>query len=85
MMPTTKQTVSVRLDHEAKLRVEQAAKLVGQSAGAFIEKAGVERAQQVLIDWAIKQQRRGDASFSELAEQTNLSIEQIMAAAGQRD
>lgn len=79
-MPTTKRTISVRLDDLAKLRVERAAKLLKQSSGAFLEKAGDQQARQVLLEWASDQHRKGNASFSELAAETGLAIEEIMVA-----
>jgi hypothetical protein len=82
-MPTRKQTVSVRLGGAAKHRVEHAARIAKQSAGAFLEKAGEDRARQVLLDWALDRHRRGDASFSELADETGLAVEEIMLAIGQ--
>ena len=35
-----------------------------------------------LISWAIERHKRGEMSFSELAQETGLAIEEIMAAAG---
>lgn len=81
-MATTKQTVSVRLNPEAKQRIEKAAKLMKQSSGAFLGKAGEEAARAMLVGWAISRHRQGAASFSELAEQTGLAVEEIMEAAG---
>jgi predicted transcriptional regulator len=81
-MATRKRTISVRLDDRAKRRVEMAAKLLKQSSGAFLEKAGEERARQLLLDWAVSRHQRGEASFSELAEETGLSVEEIMEAGG---
>lgn len=83
-MATKKRTISVRLDDEAKQKVEKAAKLVRQSSGAFLEKAGQERARQVLLEWAVDRYRRGEASFSELADETRLAVEEIMEATGSR-
>lgn len=83
-MATKKPTISVRLDDIAKLRVEHAARIMNQSAGAFLEKAGQERARQVLLDWALERHRRGEASFSELAADTGLAVEEIMLALGDR-
>jgi uncharacterized protein (DUF1778 family) len=83
-MPSKKRTISVRLDDEAKQKVEKAAKLLRQSSGAFLEKAGQERARQVLVEWAVGRYRRGEASFSELAEETGLAVEEIMEALGSR-
>lgn len=79
-MPTKKRTVSVRLDDAAKLRVERAARLRRQSSGAFLEEAGDRQARQILLTWAIARYRAGESSFSELAAQTGLDIEEIMLA-----
>ena len=81
-MPTKKQTVSVRLDDAAKRRVERAAKLLKQSSGAFLEKAGDDQAREVLLNWATHRYRSGEGSFSELAAETGLEIEEIMRAMG---
>ena len=81
-MATKKRTISVRLDDEAKQRVERAAKLLRQSSGAFLEKAGEERARQILLEWAVDRFRRGEASLSELAQETALAVEDIMDAVG---
>ncbi len=82
-MGTKKRTISVRLDPEAKARVEGAAELQRQSAGGFLEKAGMERAHQVLLDWAIGRYRQGEAGFSELAEDTGLAGGEIVEGLGQ--
>ena len=81
-MPTKKQTISVRLDDAAKRRVEHAAKLLKQSSGAFLEKAGDEQAREVLLSWAANRYRSGEGSFSELAAETGLEIEAIMRVMG---
>jgi uncharacterized protein (DUF1778 family) len=83
-MASKKPTISVRLDDGAKLRVEHAARIVKQSAGAFLEEAGEERARQVLLEWALERHRRSEASFSELAADTGLAVEEIMLAAGDK-
>jgi hypothetical protein len=70
----------VRLDSHAKRRLEKAASLQKQSQGAFLERAGDEAARRVLLEWAVSRYRQGDASFSELAEDTGLAIEEIMRA-----
>jgi uncharacterized protein (DUF1778 family) len=79
-MPTTKHTVSVRLDTEAARRLEQAARLTKQSRGAFLEKAGDERARSILLQWAVERHRNGDRSLSELAAETGLAVEEIVEA-----
>ncbi|MBM2826011.1 MAG: hypothetical protein HW403_75 [Dehalococcoidia bacterium] len=79
-MVTKKRTISVRLDDAAKQRVERAARLLNQSAGAFLERAGYEQARHILLAWAVDQHRSGKASFSELAAETGLAVEEIMMA-----
>ncbi len=79
-MTTAKRTISVRLDAEAKKRVERAARIMKQSSGRFLEKAGERQARDVLLAWSVDQHRGGMASFSELAEETGLPIEEIMLA-----
>src|SRR2546427_10610651 len=79
-MPTKKRTISVRLDDAAKRRVDRAAKLSKQSAGAFLEKAGDAQARDLLLTWATNRHRSGGESFSELAAETGLDIEEIMRA-----
>ena len=81
-MGTTKRTISVRLDPEAERRLERACRVTRQSRAAFMEKAAEERARRILLDWAVARHREGVESFSELAEETGLAIEEIMAAAG---
>ncbi len=77
-----KRTVSVRLDPDAARRLERAAGLTRQSQGAFLGKAGDEMAHRVLLDWAVARYRRGESSFSQLADETGLGVEEIMAALG---
>lgn len=77
-----KRTVSVRLDPDEARRLEKAASLTGQSRGAFLQKAGGEVAHRTLLSWAVARYRRDEASFAELAEDTGLAIEEIMAAVG---
>ena len=81
-MTTKKGTISVRLDNAAKRRVERAARLLKQSAAAFLERAGDEQARHILLEWAVDQHRNGAASFSELAAETGLAVEEIMVAMG---
>ena len=82
-MVTKKHTVSVRLTGEAARRLAKAASLTRQSQGAFLEKAGDESAHRVLLEWAIGQYRQGAKSFSQLAEETGLAVEEIMLAVGE--
>ncbi|HEY7067368.1 MAG TPA: hypothetical protein VII06_38265 [Chloroflexota bacterium] len=84
-MPTTKRTISVRLDPAAARRLERAARLMKQSRDAFLGKAGDETARRILLAWAIARYRQGERSFSQLAEETGLTVEEIMGAAGNGD
>lgn len=84
-MPTNKETVSVRLPAASKRRIEQSARLQKQSAGAFLETAGKARARDVLIEWAVEKHRLGEATFSEVAQETGLSVEEIMSAPSRDD
>ncbi len=79
-MPTNKHTISVRLDEAARRQVEMAAQLARQSAGAFLGDAGEQRAHEVVLQWAVVRHRSGEASFSELAAETGLAVEEIMGA-----
>ncbi|MEK7215321.1 MAG: hypothetical protein AAB289_06990, partial [Chloroflexota bacterium] len=79
-MATKKRTISVRLDDAAKRQVERAATLSKQSAGAFLGRAGEEEARRALLTWAVAQHGIGRASFSELAQDTGLAVEEIMGA-----
>jgi len=82
-MTTTKQTISVRLDVAAKKRVEKAARILKQSSGAFLERAGEREARTVLTAWAVDRYREDGISFSELASQTGLTVEEVMLAIGE--
>lgn len=83
-MSTSKHTVSVRLDEESRQRVERAAKILKQSSGAFLEKAGEDRARDVLLQWAVTRYQQGLGSLSELAEETGLAVEEVADAVGSR-
>lgn len=82
-MGTKKRTISVRLDAGAERRLERAAGLTRQSRAAFVQSAADERARRILLDWTLARQRTGLQSFSELAEETGLAVEEIMTAAGE--
>ena len=71
-------TVSVRLDPQAGRRLDKAAALLHQSRAAFLERAGDDAARRVLTDWAARRYRQGGGSFSELAEETGLAVEEIV-------
>ena len=60
----------------------QAARLMHQSRGAFLRRAGDTTARQVLLEWAVSRYRQGTTSLSELADQTGLAVEEIVAALG---
>lgn len=76
-MGTKLKTVSVRLDDQAGARVDKAARVVHQSKGAFLARAGEEAADRVLLDWAVQRHAAGEASLSELAFETGVPLEAI--------
>ncbi len=82
-MTTHKRTLSVRLDEAAQKRVSLAARLSGLSSSAFLGAAGDAHARAVLKAWALGQHQAGARSFSELAEETGLAIEELMLAASE--
>jgi DNA-binding transcriptional ArsR family regulator len=75
---TTGVSVSIHLDEKAGRRVEKAASLVKQSPSAFLERVGDEVARQIVLEWAVAEYRRGERTYGELAEDTGLTIEEIM-------
>ena len=76
-MPTKLTTVSVRLDDESGAQVEKAARLLRQSKGAFLARAGEEAARKLLLEWAAQRYLTGTASLSELAAETALAFEAL--------
>ncbi len=83
-MSTRKHTVSVRFEPAAKKRIERAAQLTRQSYGTFLGEAGEQRAREILLEWTIAQREQHETTFSELAEETGLAVEEIMTAMGER-
>ncbi len=81
-MSARRETVAVHLDDSAAKRLAVAARITRQSPGAFLGDAGDERARRVLLDWARARHREGSRSFSELADETGLPLEEIMLAMG---
>lgn len=81
-MTRKKWRVSVRLGPEAERRLQKAAQLMKQSRGAFLEKAGDETARRILLEWAAARYREGGRTFSELAAETGLAVEEVMVAMG---
>lgn len=53
-----------------------------RNVSASLDRAAARR---VLLDWAVSRHRDGSHSFSELAEETGLPVEEIMDAVGRRD
>ena len=83
-MATKLKTVSVRLDNESGAQVEKAARLLRQSKGAFLARAGEAAARKVLLEWAAQQYIFETASLSELAAETALPLEGIAQAVAQQ-
>jgi uncharacterized protein (DUF1778 family) len=84
-MATKLKTVSVRLDRQAGMYIDRAAKLLHQSQGAFLARVGEEAAEQVLLKWAVEQYRAGTTSLSELAEQYRAGTTSLSELAEQTD
>jgi hypothetical protein len=84
-MPTKRETISVRVDSATKRRVEIAAHALKQSSGAFLENAGDDRARNVLLEWAAERHRQGHASYSELAAETGVAVDDLMQSMGGED
>lgn len=79
-MSVQRATVSIHLDDKALRRLEKAADLLDQSSDTFLRHVGDEVARGIVLDWAVREYRRGERTFGELAEQTGLWIEEIMVA-----
>jgi len=77
-MVTKKHTYSVRLDDSAQIFIEKAAKVTHQSCGSLLKFAGEDHARKVLLEWAVAQYKEDKFSFSQLAEQTGLAVEEVM-------
>ncbi len=72
--------VTIPRDEKLQRRLRKAAKVRGQSLRAFVEGAAEQWARHVLLDWAVDRYIEGERSFGELAEETGLSVEEIMTA-----
>ena len=77
-MVARRTAISVRLDEAAQQQIERAAQLLHQTPAAFLQRAGADTARQVLLAWAVRSYRQREHTFSELAEETGLSVEMIM-------
>lgn len=81
-MTMREQSVFLHLDSDAKRRLEKAAEVAQQSPTAFVEQAADERARDVLLEWAVRRYHEGDTTYSLIAEETGLPVEEIMYAMG---
>jgi len=79
-MTAARRRVSVSLDANAARRVERAAGLPQLSPSDFLAESADERARRILADWAVVAYRAGDHTFSQLAAETGLPVEEIMIA-----
>ena len=84
-MVARRMAISVRLDETTQEQVGRAARILNQSPAAFLQYAGAETARQVLPAWAAERYRQGLGSFSELVEETGLSVEAIMRGMASAD
>lgn len=78
-------TISVRLDVAASKRLDKASALMRQSRAAFLGRAGDEAARGILLDWTARRYRQGGATLSELADETGLSVEELVDHVGGRE
>jgi hypothetical protein len=79
-MSVQRAVISIHLDEKARRRVEKAAGLLDESSDAFLGQVGDQVARRIVLDWAVREYRRGERTFGELAEETGLWIEEIMTA-----
>ncbi|MGI8552524.1 MAG: hypothetical protein ACR2PL_17305 [Dehalococcoidia bacterium] len=79
-MVVLKRTIPVQLDEEMERRVEKAEGLLNQSREVFLQKAADDMARKILVDWAVARRHEGMQSFSELAAETGLAVEEIIEA-----
>lgn len=82
MIMKKKRTIAAHLDEGSERRLETAARLMKRSRGASVQEAVDETTRRILLDWAISRHAQTLQSFSELAEETGLAVEEIMLAAG---
>jgi predicted transcriptional regulator len=80
-----KQVVTIELDAPAVQRIERAARLTNQVPGAFLSRAVEAVTRQVLLEDAAERWLREEATYSELAAETGLWIEEIMQAVARRN
>lgn len=80
-----KQVITIELDASAVRRIERAARLTHQAPGAFLSRAVEAVTRQVLLDDAAERWLREEATYSELAAETGLWIEEIMQAVARRN
>lgn len=80
-----KQVITIELDAPAVRRIERAARLTHQAPGAFLSRAVEAVTRQVLLDDAAERWLREEATYSELAAETGLWIEEIMQAVARRN
>lgn len=80
-----KQVLTIELDAPAVRRIERAARLTHQAPGAFVSQAVEAVTRQVLLDDAAERWLREEATYSELAAETGLWIEEIMQAVARRN
>lgn len=74
--------ILLHLDPQAEKRLAMAANLLHLSPESFAQQAVDERVRNVLLDWAVQRYHRGDTTYSQLAEETGLSVVDIMYAMG---
>jgi len=84
-MVQEKQTVMVQLESPAAQQVARAAQLTNQSPDTFLAKVGEAVAHRILLGDAADRWLREERTFSELAAETGLWIEELMEGVAQRN
>lgn len=79
-MTARRKSLSLSLDADVRRRLDKAASITKQSPEALLQKAGDEVARLILLNWATDRYREGTRTFGELAQETGLTIEEIMQA-----
>ena len=77
--------VTIELDARAIQRVDRAARLLRQTPSAFLAGAVEAVARQVVLEDAAERWLREEGTYSELAAETGLWVEEIMQAVSRRN
>lgn len=79
-----KKTITIRLTEEEHALLESLCQLLKTSQSAYLTKQATEHVKKNLLEFAVEKYLTGQASFSELATQTGLSVPIIMDAVAEK-